>query len=165
MKIDPRVDIGHVHLKVADIERALGFYCDVLGFELMQRFGDSAAFVAAGGYHHHIGLNTWESRGGSPPPRGTTGLYHVAIRYPDRPALADALRRVLEAGIALDGASDHGVSEALYLRDPDGNGIELYRDRPREEWPRPSDGAGVAMVTAPLDVRALLAEAPVAATS
>jgi catechol 2,3-dioxygenase len=165
MSIDPRVDIGHVHLKVADIERALGFYCDVLGFELMQRFGDSAAFVAAGGYHHHIGLNTWESRGASPPPRGTTGLYHVAIRYPDRPALADALRRVLEAGIALDGASDHGVSEALYLRDPDGNGIELYRDRPREEWPRPPDGAGVAMVTAPLDVRALLAEAPVAATS
>jgi catechol 2,3-dioxygenase len=160
MTIDPRVDIGHVHLKVADIERALGFYCGVLGFELMQRWEDSAAFISAGGYHHHIGLNTWESRGGSPPPRGTTGLYHVAIRYPDRSTLADALRRVFDAGIALDGASDHGVSEALYLRDPDGNGIELYRDRPREEWPRPADGNGVAMMTRPLDVRALLAEAP-----
>jgi catechol 2,3-dioxygenase len=149
--IDPRVDIGHVHLKVADIERALAFYSGVLGFELMQRYGEQAAFVSAGGYHHHIGLNTWESKGGSPPPPGTTGLYHVAIRYPDRKALADALRRVLEAGITLDGASDHGVSEAIYLRDPDGNGVELYRDRPREEWPP-------AMVTAPLDLRALLAE-------
>jgi catechol 2,3-dioxygenase len=156
--IDPRVDIGHVHLKVADIERALGFYSGVLGFELMQRFGDQAAFVSAGGYHHHIGLNTWESKGGSAPPPGTTGLYHVAIRYPDRKTLADAVRRVLEAGIRLDGASDHGVSEAVYLRDPDGNGIELYCDRPREEWPRPEDGGGVAMVTAPLDLRGLLAE-------
>ncbi|MBD0330441.1 MAG: VOC family protein [Thermoleophilia bacterium] len=159
MTIDPRVDIGHVHLKVADLERALGFYCGVLGFELQQRLGDSAAFVAAGGYHHHIGLNTWESRGGSPPPRGTTGLYHVAIRYPDRATLADAVRQVMGAGIPLDGASDHGVSEAIYLRDPDGNGIELYRDRPRADWPRPGDGDGVAMVTAPLDVRALIADA------
>ena len=155
--IDPAVDIGHVHLKVADIERALGFYSDVLGFEVQQRWGDQAAFVSAGGYHHHIGLNTWESRGGSPPPPGTTGLYHVAIRYPTRPLLADALRRVLSAGIRLDGAADHGVSEALYLRDPDGNGVELYWDRPEEEWPRPPDGQGVAMFTAPLDVRALLA--------
>jgi catechol 2,3-dioxygenase len=160
MTIDPRVDIGHVHLKVADIERALGFYCGVLGFELMQRFGDSAAFVSAGGYHHHLGLTTWASKGGSPPPPGTTGLYHVAIRYPDRATLADAVRRVVDAGIPLAGASDHGVSEAIYLQDPDANGIELYRDRPREEWPRPSDGNGVAMMTAPLDVRALLAEAP-----
>jgi catechol 2,3-dioxygenase len=156
--IDPRVDIGHVHLKVADIDRALGFYCDVLGFELMQRFGAQAAFVAAGGYHHHIGLNTWESRGGSPPPPGTTGLYHVAIRYPDRRTLADAVRRVLDAGIPLSGASDHGVSEAIYLRDPDGNGIELYRDRPRAEWPTTGDGSGIAMFTAPLDVNGLLAE-------
>jgi catechol 2,3-dioxygenase len=155
--IDPAVDIGHVHLKVADIERALGFYSDVLGFEVQQRWGDQAAFVSAGGYHHHIGLNTWESRGGSPPPPGTTGLYHVAIRYPTRPLLADALRRVLSAGIRLDGAADHGVSEALYLRDPDGNGVELYWDRPEEEWPRPPDGRGVAMFTAPLDVRGLLA--------
>ena len=160
MAIDPRVDIGHVHLKVANVERALGFYCGVLGFELTQRLGDSAAFVAAGGYHHHIGLNTWESRGGSPPPRGTTGLYHVAIRYPDRKTLADALRRLVEAEIPLEGASDHGVSEAIYLRDPDGNGIELYRDRPREEWPRVDDGSGVAMTTRPLDLNALLAEAP-----
>lgn len=160
MGIDPRVEIGHVHLKVADIERALGFYRDVLGFELMQRFGDSAAFVSAGGYHHHIGMNIWESKGGSPPPPGTTGLYHVAIRYPDRGTLADAVRRVLDAGIRLDGASDHGVSEAIYLRDPDGNGIELYRDRPRDEWPR-DDSGGLAMVTAPLDLRSLLAEAPV----
>jgi catechol 2,3-dioxygenase len=157
--IDPRVDIGHVHLKVADLGRALDFYCGVLGFELMQRFGDQAAFVSAGGYHHHIGLNTWESKGGSPPPPGTTGLYHVAIRYPDRRTLADAVRRVLDAGIRLEGASDHGVSEAVYLRDPDENGIELYHDRPREEWPRPAGGEGVAMVTAPLDLRALLAEA------
>jgi catechol 2,3-dioxygenase len=157
--IDPRVDIGHVHLKVADLGRALDFYCGILGFELMQRFGDQAAFVSAGGYHHHIGLNTWESKGGSPPPPGTTGLYHVAIRYPDRRTLADAVRRVLDAGIRLEGASDHGVSEAVYLRDPDENGIELYHDRPREEWPRPAGGEGVAMVTAPLDLRALLAEA------
>ena len=160
--LDPRVDIGHVHLKVADIERALRFYRDVLGFDVTQRWGDSAAFLSAGGYHHHIGLNTWESRGGSPPPRGATGLYHVAIRYPDRRTLADALRRLLDAGIPIDGASDHGVSEAIYLRDPDGNGIELYRDRPREEWPRAeSDGDGVAMYNAPFDLRALLVEADV----
>ena len=159
MAIDPRVDIGHVHLKVADIDRALGFYCGVLGFELQQRWGQ-AAFVSAGGYHHHIGLNTWESAGGTPPPPGHTGLYHVAIRYPDRAQLADALRRLVEARIPLSGASDHGVSEALYLHDPDGNGVELYRDRPQEEWPRPPDGASVAMVSVPLDVQALLAEAP-----
>ena len=155
--IDPRTRIGHVHLKVADIERALGFYRDVLGFELTQRYGPDAAFVSAGGYHHHIGLNVWESRGGSPPPRGTTGLYHLAILYPDRASLADALRRVLAAGISLDGASDHGVSEALYLRDPDGNGVELYRDRAPKEWPRDGDGK-IAMTTRPLDVEALLAE-------
>lgn len=157
--IDPRVDIGHVHLKVADLERALAFYCGVLGFELTQRYGDGAAFVSAGGYHHHIGLNTWESLGGSPPPPGATGLYHTAIRYPDRASLAVALRRVLDAGIRLDGASDHGVSEALYLRDPDQNGVELYRDRPREEWPRDADGE-LLMTTGPLDIRALLREAP-----
>jgi catechol 2,3-dioxygenase len=155
--IDPRVDIGHVHLKVADLERAIGFYRDVLGFELQQRLGDQAAFLSAGGYHHHIGLNTWESAGGSPPPPGTTGLYHVAIRYPDRPTLAGALKRLVEAQIPIEGASDHGVSEAIYLRDPDENGIELYRDRPREEWPR--DGDGIAMITRPLDLRGLLAEA------
>ena len=158
MPIDPRVDVGHVHLKVADLDRALDFWCGVLGFELQQRFGAQAAFVSAGGYHHHIGLNTWESLGAPPAPRRAAGLYHVAIRYPDRRTLADALRRVLDAGIPLEGASDHGVSEAIYLRDPDANGIELYRDRPREEWPRPPDGEGVAMVTAPLDLRALLAE-------
>ncbi|SRR5436190_7725398 len=156
--IDPRVDIGHVHLKVSDIERALGFYRDVLGFEVTQRYGDEAAFLSAGGYHHHLGLNTWESRGGPPPPPGTTGLFHVAIRYPDRAALGDALRRVAEAGIPVGGAADHGVSEAIYLRDPDGNGIELYRDRPREEWPRADDGEGLAMFNAPLDLKALLAE-------
>jgi catechol 2,3-dioxygenase len=156
--IDPGVTIGHVHLKVADLERALGFYCGVLGFGLTQRYGAQAAFVAAGGYHHHIGLNTWESEGGAPPPPGATGLYHLAIRYPTRAALADALRRLVDAGIRLDGASDHGVSEALYLRDPDGNGVELYRDRPPEEWPRGEDGS-LRMGTAPLDVRALLAEA------
>ncbi|HYO46168.1 MAG TPA: VOC family protein [Gemmatimonadota bacterium] len=155
--IDPGVRIGHVHLKVADLERALGFYRDVLGFELTQRYGTDAAFVSAGGYHHHIGLNVWESRGGQPPARGTTGLYHVAILYPTRAALADALRRLVEAGIPLDGASDHGVSEALYLRDPDGNGVELYRDRPREEWPRDRNG-DIAMVTRPLDLEALLRE-------
>ncbi|TFG38854.1 MAG: glyoxalase [Candidatus Aminicenantes bacterium] len=157
--IDPRVNIGHVHLKVADLERALAFYCGVLGFELTQRYGDGAAFVSAGEYHHHIGLNTWESLGGSPPPPGTTGLYHTAIRYPDRASLADALRRVLDAGIRLDGASDHGVSEALYLRDPDDNGVELYRDRPREVWSRDADGT-LVMTTGPLDIRALLREAP-----
>ena len=138
--IDPGVDIGHVHLKVADLDRALAFYCGVLGFQEQARLGDQAAFISAGGYHHHIGLNTWESRGGSPPPRGTTGLYHTAIRYPTRAALADALRRLIRAGIQLEGASDHGVSEALYLRDPDDNGVELYCDRPREEWPRTPDG-------------------------
>jgi catechol 2,3-dioxygenase len=157
--IDPRVDIGHVHLKVADLERALAFYCDVLGFELVQRLGDGAAFISAGGYHHHIGLNTWESLGGSPPPPGATGLYHVAIRYPDRATLADALRRLRAAGIELDGASDHGVSEALYLHDPDRNGLELYRDRPREEWPRDAAGT-LEMTIRPLDIRALLREAP-----
>jgi catechol 2,3-dioxygenase len=156
--IDQRVDIGHVHLKVADIERSLAFYCGVLGFEEQARMGDQAAFISAGGYHHHIGLNTWESQGGTPPPPGHTGLYHVAIRYPDRAALADALRRLVDAGISLDGASDHGVSEALYLHDPDGNGLELYRDRPREEWPQSPDGS-LGMFTQPLDVRALLAEA------
>ena len=155
--IDPGVVIGHVHLKVADIERALGFYQGVLGFELTGRYGKQAAFLSAGGYHHHIGLNTWESEGGSPPPPGSTGLYHVAIRYPTRAALADALRRVRNAGIHLDGASDHGVSEALYLRDPDENGIELYWDRPREEWPRRPDG-GFTMVTRPLDLESLLSD-------
>jgi catechol 2,3-dioxygenase len=157
--IDPRVDIGHVHLKVADIERSLAFYTGVLGFELQQRMGDEAAFVSAGGYHHHIGLNTWQSKGASPPAPGHTGLFHVAIRYPDRATLADALRRLVEAGVPLGGASDHGVSEAIYLADPDGNGIELYRDRPRDEWPHDPDGK-VAMMTIPLDLNALLAEAP-----
>ncbi|MVT54623.1 glyoxalase [Bradyrhizobium yuanmingense] len=147
--------IGHVHLKVADLDRALGFYCGVLGFELMQRMGSGAAFIAAGGYHHHIGLNTWESKGGSPPPRDATGLYHTAILFPTRPALADALHRVLTAGIALDGASDHGVSEALYLRDPDQNGVELYWDKPREQRPFGPDGK-LAMFTKRLDVEALL---------
>jgi len=147
--------IGHVHLKVADLERALGFYCGVLGFELMQRYGDQAAFISAGGYHHHIGLNTWESKGGSPPAPGTTGLFHTAILYPTRAALADALHRVLQAGIHLDGASDHGVSEALYLRDPDQNGVELYRDRPQDEWPRDADG-NLAMFTRRLDLDDLM---------
>jgi catechol 2,3-dioxygenase len=157
--IDPRVDIGHVHLKVADIDRSLAFYCDVLGFALMQRYGEQAAFISAGGYHHHIGLNTWESQGGSPPPSGTTGLYHVAIRYPTRAALADALRRLIAAEIPLERATDHGVSEALYLRDPDSNGLELYRDRPEDQWPRPADQSeGVAMISAPLDLNELLAE-------
>ena len=153
--IDPGVRIGHVHLKVADIERSLAFYTGVLGFELMQRYGEGAAFVSAGGYHHHIAMNTWESLGGSPPPPGSTGLFHLAVLYPTRAALADALRRLAAAGIALDGASDHGVSEALYLRDPDGNGVELYWDRPREEWPRQPDGS-LAMVTRRLDLQALL---------
>ncbi len=156
--IDPRVGIGHVHLKVADIERSLAFYCGVLGFQLQQRFGKGAAFISAGGYHHHIGLNTWESLGGSPPPSRATGLYHVAILYPDRATLGDALQRLVAAGIPLEGAADHGVSEAIYLRDPDQNGVELYRDRPREEWPVTPQGE-LAMVTEPLDLRALLAEA------
>lgn len=152
--IDPAVRIGHVHLKVADLERALEFYVGVLGFELQQRYGPQAAFVSAGGYHHHIGLNTWESEGGDPPPYGHTGLYHVAILYPSRASLADALRRLEAAGWPLDGASDHGVSEALYLRDPDGNGIELYRDRPEAEWPRTAAGS-LAMVSRRLDLDAL----------
>jgi catechol 2,3-dioxygenase len=150
--IDPRTDIGHVHLKVSDLDRAVRFYEDVLGFEVMHRYGDEAAFLAAGGYHHHIGLNTWESKGGSPPAPGTTGLFHFAIRYADRKALAVAVKGVVDAGVRLTGASDHGVSEAVYLRDPDENGIELYRDRPRDEWPE-------QMYTAPLDVAALLSEA------
>ena len=156
--IDPQVRIGHVHLKVADLERALGFYCGVLGFDLIQRYGPGAAFVSAGGYHHHLGLNTWESLGGSPPPPGSTGLFHVAILYPTRAALGDALQRLRAAGISLEGASDHGVSEALYLRDPDSNGIELYWDRPPEAWPRTPDGQ-LAMFTRPLDLQALLREA------
>jgi len=158
LPIDPGVDIGHVHLKVADIDRALAFYCDVLGFELQQRFGEEAAFVSAGGYHHHIGLNTWQSKGGSPPPPDSTGLFHLAIRYPTRRALADALQRLIDSGIALGGASDHGVSEALYLSDPDRNGIELYWDRPKEQWPRPASGEKLAIYTRPLDLHDLLAE-------
>ena len=154
--IDAQVRIGHVHLKVSNLERSLDFYCGVLGFEVTQRYGPGAAFVSAGGYHHHIGLNTWESAGGAPPPTGATGLYHLAILYPTREALADALVRVLSAGIALDGASDHGVSEALYLRDPDTNGVELYWDRPKQEWPRTPEGQ-LAMFTRPLDLKALLA--------
>ena len=153
--IDPGVRIGHVHLKVADLERSLSFYCGILGFQLTQRMGDEAAFISAGGYHHHIGLNTWESRDGAAPPHGTTGLYHVAILYPTRAALADALYRLAQAGIALDGASDHGVSEALYLHDPDRNGLELYWDRPESEWPRTPDGK-VAMFYRALDLAALL---------
>ena len=155
--IDSRVRIGHVHLKVSDLERSLRFYRDVLGFEVTLRYGDSAAFLSAGGYHHHIGLNTWESLGGSPPPQRATGLFHTAILYPDRAALADALRRLQKAGIALDGASDHGVSEALYLRDPDQNGVELYCDRPQSEWPV-DVGGSLAMYTRPLDLRRLLLE-------
>ncbi|WP_375457486.1 VOC family protein [uncultured Methylobacterium sp.] len=154
--IDPGVRIGHVHLKVAELDRALGFYCGVLGFALTQRFGDQAAFVSAGGYHHHIGLNTWDSAGGQAPAPGTTGLYHLAVLYPTRAALADALARLDRAGLALDGASDHGVSEALYLRDPDGNGVELYRDRPQAEWPRDPDGA-LCMFTRRLDLAGLRA--------
>lgn len=150
--------VGHVHLKVADLDRALGFYAGVLGLEVQQRWADSAAFLGAGGYHHHIALNTWESLGAPPAPPGHAGLYHVALLYPDRPALAQALRRVLEAGIPLEGAADHGVSEAVYLRDPDGNGVELYRDRPRAEWPRDAAG-GLAMGNRRLDLAALLAEA------
>jgi len=152
--IDPGVTIGHVHLKVSDLARALEFYCGVLGFELTQRLGDEAAFVSAGGYHHHLGLNTWESKGGAPPQPGTTGLYHVALRYPTRLALADALRRLEQAHIPLDGAADHGVSEALYLRDPDGNGLELYWDRAKEEWPTTQDGK-IRMFTRFLDLNKL----------
>jgi catechol 2,3-dioxygenase len=154
--IDPRTDIGHVHLKVSDLERAIAFYRDVLGFEVTQRMGSSAAFLGAGGYHHHIGLNTWESRGGTAPPPGSTGLFHFAIRFPGRAALGKVLRRLRGAKVPLDGAADHGVSEALYLRDPDGNGIELYWDRPRREWPYAPDGS-LRMVTEPLDLEALLA--------
>ena len=157
--LHPQVRIGHVHLKVADLERSLVFYRDVLGFEITQRFGPQAAFLSAGGYHHHIGLNTWESAGGSPPPPGSTGLYHVAILYPGRAELADALRRVVQAEIPLEGAADHGVSEAIYLRDPDGNGVELYWDRAPEAWPRAPDG-GLAMFTRRLDLTDLLKEAP-----
>ena len=157
--MDRRVDIGHVHLKVSNLDRAIAFYEGVLGFEVTQRMGDSAAFLSAGGYHHHVALNTWESLGGSAPAPGTTGLYHFAIRYPDRATLGDALRRLDAARISLDGASDHGVSEALYLRDPDGNGLELYWDRPRSEWPRAADGS-LRMVTEPLDVASLRAVSP-----
>jgi catechol 2,3-dioxygenase len=157
------MQIGHVHLKVADLERSVGFYRDVLGFELTQRYGLQAAFLSAGGYHHHIGLNTWESAGGSPPPSRTTGLYHLAILYPTRKELAKALQRLIEAKIPLEGASDHGVSEALYLRDPDGNGVELYWDRPREQWPRDAKGE-LAMFTHPLDVNALVKEAAASGT-
>ena len=153
--LHPQVRIGHVHLKVAELERSLAFYRDVLGFEVTQRYGSQAVFLAAGGYHHHIGLNTWESAGGQPPPSGATGLYHIAILYPTRAELADALRRVSQAGIPLEGASDHGVSEAIYLRDPDHNGVELYWDKPKEQWPRSADG-GLAMFTHPLDLEALL---------
>jgi catechol 2,3-dioxygenase len=156
--LHPAVGIGHVHLKVADLDRAIDFYVGVLGFTLVTRMGSSAAFVSAGGYHHHIGLNTWESLGGSPPAPGSTGLYHFAIRYPTRAALADALRRLRSARVRLDGASDHGVSEALYLRDPDENGVELYWDRPKELWPRTPDGQ-ITMFTRPLDLHGLLAEA------
>jgi catechol 2,3-dioxygenase len=155
--IHPETRIGHVHLKVADLERAVAFYHDALGFDLIQRYGGQAAFLSAGGYHHHIGLNTWESQGGSPPPPGATGLYHLAILYPNRRELARALKRLLDHGVPIGGASDHGVSEAIYLSDPDGNGIEIYRDRPPAEWPRQPDGE-LAMVTRPLDLRALLAE-------
>lgn len=157
--IDPQVRIGHVHLKVSDLELALEFYCGVLGFELVQRMGNAAAFVSAGGYHHHLGLNTWHSKGGSPPPPNSTGLYHVAILYPTRASLADALRRLIKAGIPLEGASDHGVSEALYLHDPDFNGLELYWDKPETDWPRDSRG-NLRMVVDPLDLEELLREAP-----
>ena len=153
--IDPHATVGHVHLKVADLERAIQFYAGVLGFEVTQRIGDSAAFLSAGGYHHHIGLNTWESKGGDPPSRGATGLYHAAFLYPTRAALGRALGRVVDSGVRLEGASDHGVSEALYLRDPDGNGIELYCDRPRDEWPRDEKG-DLQMYTRPLDVESLM---------
>lgn len=156
MTTSPSASVGHVHLRVSDLERAIAFYGDVLGFELTQRYGDQAAFLGAGGYHHHVGLNTWESLGATPPPAGHTGLYHSAFLFPDRQALSQVLRRVLDAGIPLDGAADHGVSEALYLRDPDQNGVELYVDRPRSEWPRAADGS-LQMSNARLDVKALLA--------
>ncbi|PWE31148.1 glyoxalase [Maritimibacter sp. 55A14] len=156
--VHPATRIGHVHLRVADLDRSIAFYGGVLRFELQQKYASGAAFLSAGGYHHHIGLNTWESRGATPPPPGHTGLYHTAFLYPDRASLGDAVRRVLAAGIPLDGAADHGVSEAVYLRDPDGNGVELYRDRPQEDWPRDADG-GLKMSNAPLDVPALIAEA------
>ena len=158
--LDPRTDIGHVHLKVADLDRSVAFYHGVLGFAITGRLGDQAAFLSAGGYHHHIGLNTWESRGGEAPPRGSTGLYHVAIRFPTRRALADALQGLIDADYPIQGASDHAVSEAIYLADPDGNGLELYWDRPREQWPVAPDG-GIAMTVEPLDLRGLLAEATV----
>jgi catechol 2,3-dioxygenase len=161
LPVNSQVRIGHVHLKVADLERAIAFYRDVLGFQVTQRLGRSAAFLSAGGYHHHIGLNTWESSGGSPPPPGTTGLYHVAILYPTRGELADALRRLIAANISLEGAADHGVSEAIYLKDPDGNGVELYWDKPQAQWPRSADGQ-LAMVTHPLDLGALLNESAIA---
>ena len=157
--VHPDTRIGHIHLKVSDLDRAIAFYSGVLGFELQQRYGPQAAFLSAGGYHHHIGLNTWDSKGAGPAPRGHPGLYHTAFLYPDRAQLADALRRVVLAGIAIEGAADHGVSEAIYLSDPDGNGVELYRDRPEAEWPRATDGT-LKMVNAPLDLDALLAEAP-----
>ncbi len=150
--------IGHVHLKVADIKRALDFYCGILGFDLVQTYGEQAAFISAGGYHHHLGLNTWESKGGSPPPKGTTGLYHTAILYPERKDLANALKRLIDNKWTLDGASDHGVSEALYLRDPDQNGVELYWDKPEAKWPRNADGS-LAMMTQRLDLQDLLAQA------
>lgn len=155
MNLDPQVRVGHVHLKVSELGRAIAFYRDVLGFTVTQRFGTQAAFLSAGGYHHHVGLNTWESAGGAAPPPGSTGLFHAAFLYPTRAALAQALRRLLAAGVPLDGAADHGVSEALYLRDPDGNGLELYRDRPEAEWPRDAQGH-LAMFTAPLDLEDLL---------
>jgi catechol 2,3-dioxygenase len=157
-QIDPRTRIGHIHLTVSDLDRALAFYRDVLGFEVTTTYGQDAAFLSAGGYHHHIGLNTWAGRGAPAPTPGTTGLYHFAILFPDRKALARALRRVLDAGVPLEGAADHGVSEAIYLRDPDGNGIELYRDRPESEWPKGPDGK-MAMYTRPLDVKGLLSDA------
>lgn len=157
--VHPATRIGHVHLKVSDLDRAIAFYSGILGFEVQQKFGEGAAFLSAGGYHHHLGLNTWHSKGKAPGPRAQPGLYHTAFLYPDRAQLADALRRVIEAGIAVEGAADHGVSEAIYVSDPDGNGVELYRDRPEAEWPRDEAG-NLAMVNAPLDLDALLAEAP-----
>lgn len=157
MSLHPRTRIGHVHLKVSDLDRAIAFYSGVLGFDVTQRYGTRAAFLSAGGYHHHIGLNTWESASGTPPPAGHTGLYHTAFLYPDRASLADALNRVLKAGITIDGAADHGVSEAIYLRDPDQNGVELYRDRPKAEWPRDANG-DLAMSNSAFDLQKLLSE-------